>query len=209
MATDCRRDDYSDAIKISGDNPVRLYIEGTIKIDRYTWIDTTDVNHAADFMILGSTNSTTNLDLVGISPDEEAMKAFIWLPNGRVKINAVRNQKRVLEGAIWAENFWAEGNALLGTTDIFVPEDMPQLIYQRLGQEFGIGQRDYVAQGVTSWQLWANKRLNTHSFCLKTYRYNLPSYIFLSQKILNFLLSEKNKLKKMREEQALLLNLDP
>ena len=148
---DCRRDDYSDAIKISGDNPVRLYIEGTIKIDRYTWIDTTDVNHAADFMILGSTNSTTNLDLVGISPDEEAMKAFIWLPNGRVKINAVRNQKRVLEGAIWAENFWAEGNALLGTTDIFVPEDMPQLIYQRLGQEFGIGQRDYVAQGVTSW----------------------------------------------------------
>ena len=29
---------------------------------------------------------------------------------------------------------------------------MPQLIYQRLGKEFGIGQRDYVAQGVTSWR---------------------------------------------------------
>ncbi len=147
----CRSDDYSDAIKISGENPVRLYIEGSIKIDRRTWIDTTDVRHAADFMILGSPNSDSKLDLVGISPDDEAIKAFIWLPNGEVKINAVKGQKRVLEGAIWTEYLWAEGNALLGTTDILVPEDMPQLIYQRLGQEFGIGQRDYVAQGVTSW----------------------------------------------------------
>ena len=149
----CEQDAYSDAISISGDNPVRLYIDGSIKIGRKTWIDTTDVNHAADFMILGSPNARSNhkLDLVGVSPNEEAMKAFIWLPNGETKLHAVNGQKRVLEGAIWSRNLWAEGNSLLGTTDIFVPEDLPQLVYQRLGREFGIGQRDYVAQGVSSW----------------------------------------------------------
>ena len=150
---ECESDAYSDAIKISGDNPVRLYFEGTIKIEEDTWIDTTDVNHAADFMILGSSNAKSGhkLDLIGISPNEETMRAFIWLPRGETKLHAEKGKKRVLEGAIWARNFWAEGNGLLGTTDIVVPEDMPQLIYQRLGREFGIGQRDYAAQGVTSW----------------------------------------------------------
>ena len=99
-------------------------------------------------MILGSSNARLGhkLDLLGISPNEESMKAFIWLPRGEAKLNAVRRKKRVLEGAIWSRNLWAEGNSLLGTTDIIVPEDMPQLIYQRLGREFGIGQRDYAAQ---------------------------------------------------------------
>ena len=92
------------------------------------------------------------LDLVGSSPNEEAMKAFIWLPRGETKLHAVSGEKRVIEGAIWSNKIWAEGNALLGTTDIVVPQDMPQLVYQRLGKEFGIGQRDYVAQGVTSWR---------------------------------------------------------
>ena len=150
---ECGSDAYSDAIKISGDNPVRLYFEGTIAIGEDTWIDTTDVKHAADFMILGSSNAKSGhkLDLIGISPNDEVMKAFVWLPRGEAKLHAVEERKRVLEGAIWSKNLWAEGNGLLGTTDIVVPEDMPQLIYQRLGREFGIGQRDYAAQGVTSW----------------------------------------------------------
>ena len=105
-------------------------------------------------MILGSSKAKAGhkLDLIGTSPNEEIMRAFIWLPRGETKLHAADKKKRVLEGAIWAQNLWAEGNALLGTTDILVPEDMPQLIYQRLGKEFGIGRRDYVAQGVSSWR---------------------------------------------------------
>ena len=150
----CEEDPYSDAIKISGDHPIRLHIEGSIAIEQDTWIDTTDVDHAADFMILATPRAKEGhkLDLVGSSPNEEAMKAFIWLPRGETKLHAVSGEKRVIEGAIWSNKIWAEGNALLGTTDIVVPQDMPQLVYQRLGKEFGIGQRDYVAQGVSSWR---------------------------------------------------------
>ena len=42
------------AIKIHGDNPVRLYLDSGLSIGDRTWIDTTDIKHAADFMILGT-----------------------------------------------------------------------------------------------------------------------------------------------------------
>ena len=78
-------------------------------------------------MILGSSNAKSGhkLDLLGIPPNEEIMRAFIWLPRGEAKLHAVDQEKRVIEGAIWARNLWAEGNALLGTTDIVVPEVCP------------------------------------------------------------------------------------
>ena len=36
--------------------------------------------------------------------------------------------------------------------DISVPEGLPSLVFQRLGVSFGVGQREYVAQGILSWR---------------------------------------------------------
>ena len=147
--------DEINAIQITGDGPVRLYLDGSLRTDSRTWIDTSAVNHAADFMILGTSAATrtTNqkIDIRGEAPNEDPLKTFIWLPNGEVKIQ-VGMQMRFVEGAIWSDKFWIAGNAQIGDFELSLPEDMPQLIYQRLGREFGIGQRDYIAQGVTSWK---------------------------------------------------------
>ena len=143
----------NNSIKISDDGPVRLYLDGSLKIGSRTWIDTTDVNHAADFMILGTPKAKTSqkIDIRGEAPNGETLKTFVWLPKGEVKFQ-VGKEKRLVEGAIWADGFWRGANAELGNFELRLPKDMPQLIYQRLGKEFGIGQRDYVAQGVTSWR---------------------------------------------------------
>ena len=141
------------SIKISDSGPVRLYLDGSLSIGSRTWIDTTAVNHAADFMILGTPKAKTSqkIDIRGEAPNGEALKTFVWLPKGEVKFQLGR-EKRLVEGAIWADSFWRSANSQLGDFELRLPEDMPQLIYQRLGKEFGIGQRDYVAQGVTSWR---------------------------------------------------------
>ena len=118
-------------------------------LDEIYMIDTTDTNHAVDFMILGTPKQRRNIDIKGESPNGEPLKTFIWAPNVTVKI---QEGERTIEGAIWANKLHGVGNSVAGTFDVAVPEDMPQLIYQRLGKEFGIGQRDYVAQGVTSWR---------------------------------------------------------
>ena len=137
------------AIKIQGENPVRLYLDSGLSIGDRTWIDTTDTNHAADFMILGTTKQKRSIDIKGESPNGEPLKTFIWAPNVRVKFQA---GERTIEGGIWADELYAVGNDVVQSFDLAVPEDLPQLIYQRLGKEFGIGQRDYVAQGVSSWR---------------------------------------------------------
>ena len=137
------------AIKIQGENPVRLYLDSGLSISSKTWIDTTDTKHAADFMILGTPRQTRNIDIKGESPNGEPLKTFIWAPNVRVKFQA---GERTIEGAIWADELHAVGNDVVQSFDLAVPENLPQLIYQRLGKEFGIGQRDYVAQGVVSWR---------------------------------------------------------
>ena len=142
------------AIKIQNDGPVRLYLDGSLKTDDKVWIDTTDVNHAADFMILGtpkSKNYGQKIEIVGEAPNGETLKMFVWLPKGKVKFQ-IGEEKRLVEGAIWADSLWRAANAQIGDLELRVPKDMPQLIYQRLGKEFGIGQRDYVAQGVSSWR---------------------------------------------------------
>ena len=145
--------DADDAIKISGSGPVRLYIDGSLKISDSTWIDTSEVKHAADFMILGTPKSKTTqkLEIAGKWPNGEVFKHFIWMPNAEVKFLRA-NEKTRLEGAIWADSIKRAANDVLDDFQLQMPEDMPQLIYQRLGKEFGIGQRDYVAQGVTSWR---------------------------------------------------------
>jgi hypothetical protein len=137
------------AVKIQGENPVRLYLDSGLTIGSKTWIDTTDTKHAADFMILGTPKQKRNIEFRGVSPNGEPLKTFIWAPNVSVKF---QKGERTIEGAIWADELYAVGNDVVRGFDLALPEDMPQMIYQRLGREFGIGQRDYVAQGVTSWR---------------------------------------------------------
>ena len=154
--------DPKNSVKISGSDPVRLYLDGSLKIGADIWIDTTDINHAADFMILGTPLSTTSkkqhaLQIRGESPNREALKAFIWLPNGRVRFDIAGSKDHLVEGAIWSKSFWIDGNTRLGEFELRLPENMPQMIYQRLGREFGIGQRDYVAQGVTGWHSYGRR----------------------------------------------------
>ncbi|QNI62132.1 hypothetical protein [Synechococcus sp. TAK9802] len=156
----CR--DPKNSVVISDSDPVRLYLDGSLKFGADIWIDTTGVNHAADFMILGTPTSTTRsrqntLQIRGESPNGEALKAFIWLPNGRVRFEITRHKDHLVEGAIWSKSFWIDGNSRLGEFELRLPENMPQMIYQRLGKEFGIGQRDYVAQGVTSWYSYGRR----------------------------------------------------
>ena len=149
----------NNSIKITGTGPVRLYLDGSLLITSKTWIDTTDVNHAADFMILGTPSSGTSqsVEIRGEAPDGEVVKMFTWLPRGEVKFQVSRRTDHLIEGAIWAERFYIDGNRGIGDFELRLPEDMPQMIYQRLGREFGIGQRDYVAQGVTSWYSYGRK----------------------------------------------------
>ena len=145
------KDPYKRSIKIQGGAPVRLHLDSGLSIKSRTWIDTTEVKHAADFMILGTSQQAKSINIRGEAPKDEAIKTFIWAPNSDVRF---WKGKRTIEGAIWADEFYGVGNDIeeSGSFDVVVPEDMPQLIYQRLGKEFGIGQRDYVAQGVTSWR---------------------------------------------------------
>ena len=143
-------DPYNKAIKIQGGAPVRLHLDSGLYIKASTWIDTREVEHAADFMILGTSAQKRKIIIRGETPNGESLKTFIWTPNVGVKFSG--RVERVVEGAIWADELYAVGNNLVRTFDLEVPEDMPQLIYQRLGKEFGIGRRDYVAQGVSSWR---------------------------------------------------------
>ena len=138
------------AIKIQGGAPVRLHLDSGLYIKSKTWIDTTEVEHAADFMILGTSKQRKKILIRGETPNGEPLKTFIWTPNSEVEFWG--RKERIIEGAIWADELYAVGNNLVRTFDLEVPEDMPQLIYQRLGKEFGIGRRDYVAQGVSSWR---------------------------------------------------------
>ena len=138
------------AIKIQGGAPVRLHLDSGLFISSRSWIDTTEVRHAADFMILGTSEQTETISIRGESPNNEPLKTFIWAPNSEVQFWG--RERRIIEGAIWADELYSVGNDRIPGFDLAVPEDMPQLIYQRLGKDFGIGQRDYVAQGVTSWQ---------------------------------------------------------
>ena len=100
-------------------------------------------------MILGTQKQKRNIEIRGESPNGETLKTFIWAPNVTVKFQA---GERTIEGGIWANRLHAVGNNVVQGFDLAVPENLPQLIYQRLGKEFGIGQRDYVAQGVSSWR---------------------------------------------------------
>ena len=145
------KDPYKRSIKIQGGAPVRLHLASGLSVKSRTWIDTTEIKHAADFMILGTSSQKKSINIRGESPKEEAIKTFIWAPNSDVRF---WRGKRTIEGAIWADKFYGVGHGIKqsGSFDVVVPEDMPQLIYQRLGKEFGIGQRDYVAQGVSSWR---------------------------------------------------------
>ena len=144
--------DTDDAIKISNSGPVRLYVDGSLIISDTTWIDTSDIRHAADFMILGTPKSkgSQKLEIAGRWPDGEVFKHFIWMPKAEIKFLRAC-QKTRLEGAIWVNSLKRAANDPCDDFQLELPEDMPRLIYQRLGKEFGIGQRDYVAQGVTSW----------------------------------------------------------
>lgn len=144
------------AIKIK-EGPVRLYVDSkSLKIGRNTWLDTTSVGHAADFMILGTQKEDDQtLQISGNSPNGETLKTFIWMPTGKIHflLNSNSTDVRRIEGALWGREYMCTcDNALNNTAKITVPEDMPSLIFQRLGKEFGIGRRDFFAQGITNWR---------------------------------------------------------
>lgn len=143
------------SIKIA-EGPVRLYVDSkNLKIGKRTWIDTTSLNHAADFMILGTQKQDAQtLQIGGNSPNGETLKTFIWMPTGKIHL-LLNDSKdiRHIEGAIWGKDYMCTcDNAINNPTRITVPEDMPSMIFQRLGKEFGIGRRDFFAQGVTNWR---------------------------------------------------------
>ena len=142
------------SIKITN-GPIRLYVDGSLVVGKNTWIDTSEISHAADFMILGTQKEKTQkLHIMGMWPSGEALKTFIWMPRGQVHLflNSVKN----VEGAIWADDYKCScNNAISDKVTITVPEDMPSLVFQRLGEEFGIGRRDFFAQGITNWRTYS------------------------------------------------------
>ena len=143
------------SIKIRG-GPIRLYIDAAkFLVGNNTWIDTSEISHAADFMILGTQKEETQrLDIKGMWPSGETLKTFIWMPKG--KVHLFLNSVKSIEGAIWGEDYECSCNkAISDKVTITVPEDMPSLIFQRLGEEFGIGRRDFFAQGITNWRTYS------------------------------------------------------
>ena len=140
------------AIKVTS-GPIRLYIDAAkFLVGNNTWIDTSEISHAADFMMLGTqTEKTQRLDIKGMWPSGETLKTFIWMPKG--KVHLFLNSVKSIEGAIWGEDYECSCNkAISDKVTITVPEDMPSLVFQRLGKEFGIGRRDFFAQGITNWR---------------------------------------------------------
>ena len=143
------------SIKIVG-GPVRLYIDAAkFLVGNNTWIDTSEISHAADFMILGTQKEKTQrLDIKGMWPSGETLKTFIWMPKG--KVHLFLDSVKSIEGAIWGEDYECSCNkAISDKVTITVPEDMPSLIFQRLGEEFAIGRRDFFAQGTTNWRTYS------------------------------------------------------
>ena len=136
--------------------PIRLYIDAKVfHLNRNTWIDTSDLRHPADFMILGTQKDTRQLIQVSSEwPEGQTLKTFIWMPTG--DLHFFRTSVESIEGAIWGRDFKRTCNAAIcERLSITVPEDMPSLIFQRLGEEFAIGRRDFFAQGITNWRTYS------------------------------------------------------
>ena len=130
---------------------MRLYLDGP-----QHWFKDLDrhnrVNHAADFMVLGTEKQRTKKLISGVKhPMTKRNKNIYLAAQSHSQIPAWHGQTLLKEPSGQTAST-AAANSQLGDFELAVPEDMPQLIYQRLGKEFGIGQRDYVAQGVTSWR---------------------------------------------------------
>ena len=102
-------DPYKRSIKIQGGAPVRLHLASGLSVKSRTWIDTTEIKHAADFMILGTSSQKKSINIRGESPKEEAIKTFIWAPNSDVRF---WRGKRTIEGAIWADKFYGVGHGI-------------------------------------------------------------------------------------------------
>mgnify|MGYP001159686103 CR=1 FL=1 len=146
-------------LKISK-GPIRLYVSGNVSLAPHGTLDTTEVSHAADFMLLGtkprlSGRCRQRLNMKQpLGTQNKPAKAFIWMPSGCVKFQFTKTDPHYLEGAIWGQQYDATGAGSheKNYVDISVPEGLPSLIFQRLGVSFGVGQREYVAQGVLSWR---------------------------------------------------------
>lgn len=140
--------------------PLRVYLSGGMNLPQYVILDTSLVARAADFMILGTRSRVGSTPQQTISITEPLglsgmpAKAFFYVPAGAVKFQLTVNRPHLLEGAIWAQQYDATASATYSGNyvDITVPSDLPSLVFQRLGTGFGVGLRDYVAQGVSHWQ---------------------------------------------------------
>lgn len=143
-----------------GQGPVRLYTSGNINLGPNAKLDTSAVKQAADFMLLGTQprlngNCRQNLNIKEpLGTHSNPAKAFIWMPSGCVKFQFTRTEPHSLEGALWAQRYdtTGAGSYPKNYVSISVPEGLPSLIFQRLGVSFGVGQREYLAQGTLNWQ---------------------------------------------------------
>lgn len=146
-------------LKISK-GPIRLYVSGNVNLAPHGRLDTSSVNHAADFMLLGTKPRLSGRCRQRLNTKQplgtksNPAKAFIWMPSGCVKFQFTKTEPHYLEGAIWGQQYDATGAGSYDKNyvDISVPEGLPSLIFQRLGVSFGVGQREYVAQGILSWR---------------------------------------------------------
>ena len=142
------------------EGPIRLYVSGNINLAPHGTLDTSSVKHAADFMLLGtkprlSGRCRQRLNIKQpLGTENKPAKAFVWMPSGCVKFQFTKTEPHHLEGAIWAQQYDATGAGSYekNFVDIQVPDGLPSLIFQRLGVSFGVGQREYVAQGILSWR---------------------------------------------------------
>lgn len=140
--------------------PLRVYLSGSLNLPQYVILDTSLVARAADFMILGTRSRVGSTPLQTLSFTEplgssgQPVKAFVYVPAGAVKFQLTVDRPHLLEGAIWAQSYDATASATYANNyvDLSVPADLPSLVFQRLGTGFGVGLRDYVAQGVSHWQ---------------------------------------------------------
>ena len=103
------KDPYKRSIKIQGGAPVRLHLASGLSVKSRTWIDTTEIKHAADFMILGTSSQKKSINIRGESPKEEAIKTFIWAPNSDVRF---WRGKRTMKVRFGQTNFMVLGMAL-------------------------------------------------------------------------------------------------
>ncbi len=134
-------------INSTGGKGVRLYISGNVTVGPNAEI--AHEGSPADLGIFGTPKIETAspTQTVTLNGGAKTSNAFIFFPNGLVKING-GTSKPDIRGAIWALEYNGSSST---NVDIDIPEDMGSILYTRYGTGFGIGVREFAALGVNKW----------------------------------------------------------